>query len=98
MSVYDFATAVEDGATVPLFYENRSDLLEIDNPEINDELAEAVEAADVNEDQRAKLERDLAREYHVITSEKRLDKIARDFVAHYSGIWECGKARFSSVD
>lgn len=98
VSVYDFATAVEDGATVPLFYENRSDLLEIDNPEINDELAEAVEAADVDENQREKLERDLAREYHVITSEKRLDKIARDFVKHYSGIWECGKAMFISVD
>ena len=98
VSVYDFATAVEDGATVPLYYENRSDLLEIVNPEMNDELAEAVEAADVNEDQRAKLERDLAREYHVITSEKRLDKIARDFVKHYSGIWECGKAMFVSID
>ncbi len=98
VSVYDFATAVEDGATVPLFYENRSDLLEIDNPEINDELAEAVEAADVDENQREKLERDLAREYHVITSGKRLDKIARDFVRHYSGIWECGKAMFISVD
>ncbi|MBO7410533.1 MAG: type I restriction endonuclease subunit R [Ottowia sp.] len=98
VSVYDFATAVADGATVPLFYENRSDLLKIDNPEINDKLAEAVEAADVDENQRARLERDLKREYHVLTSEKRLDEIARDFVAHYSGIWECGKAMFISVD
>ena len=98
ISVYDFATAVEDGATVPLFYENRSDLLGIENPEINDELAEAVEAADIDEDQREKLERDLAREYHIITSEKRLDEIARDFVKHYTGIWECGKAMFISVD
>lgn len=98
VSVYDFATAVEDGATVPLFYENRSDLLDIENPEMNDELAEAVEAADVDEDQREKLEHDLSREYHVITSEKRLDRIARDFVKHYSGIWECGKAMFISVD
>lgn len=98
VSVYDFATAVEDGATVPHFYENRSDLLDIENPEMNDELADAVEAADIDEDQRAKLERDLSREYHVITSEKRLDRIARDFVKHYSGIWECGKAMFISVD
>ncbi|MBR2835744.1 MAG: type I restriction endonuclease subunit R, partial [Coriobacteriales bacterium] len=98
ISVYDFATAVEDGATVPLFYENRSDLLGIENPDINDELAEAVEAADIDEDQREKLERDLAREYHIITSEKRLKEIARDFVKHYTGIWECGKAMFISVD
>ena len=98
VSVYDFATAVEDGATVPLFYENRSDILEIENPEINDKLSEAVEAADLDENQRDKLERDLSREYHVITSGKRLDKIARDFVEHYSGIWECGKAMFICVD
>lgn len=98
VSVYDFATAVEDGATVPLFYENRSDILAIDNPQINDELTEAVEAADLDENQRDKLERDLAREYHIITSKKRLDIIARDFVQHYSGIWECGKAMFISVD
>jgi type I restriction enzyme R subunit len=98
VSIYDFATAVEDGATVPLYYENRSDLLHIDNPEINDELAEAVEAADLDDAQRDKLERDLSREYHIITSSKRLDTIARDFVKHYSGLWESGKAMFISVD
>ncbi len=98
VSVYDFATAVEDGATVPLYYENRSDLLHIDNPEINDELAEAVEAADLDDAQRDKLERDLSREYHIITSSERLDIIARDFVEHYSGLWESGKAMFISID
>lgn len=98
VSVYDFQTAVEDGATVPLFYENRSELLEIDNPEINDELAEAVEAADLDDNQRDKLERDLSREYHIITAQSRLDIIAKDFISHYSGIWECGKAMFISVD
>jgi type I restriction enzyme R subunit len=38
ISVYDFQRAVDDGATVPLYYENRSDMLDIQNPEINDEL------------------------------------------------------------
>lgn len=98
VSVYDFATAVEDGATVPLYYENRSDILQIDNPEINDELAEAVEAADLDDAQRDKLERDLSREYHIVTSSKRLDTIARDFVEHYSGLWESGKAMLISID
>lgn len=98
VSIYDFATAVEDGATVPLYYENRSDLLHIENPDINDELAEAVEAADLDEAQHEKLERDLSRSYHIITSSKRLDVIARDFVKHYSEIWESGKAMFISVD
>ena len=98
VSVYDFAMAVEDGATVPLFYENRADILKIENPDINEELAEAVEAANLDDDQREKLERDLAREYHVVTAESRLDVIARDFVEHYSGIWECGKAMFICID
>ena len=42
VSVYDFKRAVDDGATVPLYYENRSDTLGITNPEINDALLEAV--------------------------------------------------------
>ena len=98
ISVYDFATAVEDGATVPLYYENRSDLLHIENPEINEELADAVEAADLDDAQQDKLERDLSREYHIVTSSKRLDTIAKDFVEHYSGLWESGKAMFISID
>lgn len=48
VSVYDFGRAVADGATVPLFYENRSDRLSIENPEINDELLQAVEDADLD--------------------------------------------------
>ena len=98
ISVYDFATAVEDGATVPLYYENRSDLLHIENPEINEELADAVEAANLDDAQQDKLERGLSREYHIVTSSKRLDTIAKDFVEHYSGLWESGKAMFISID
>ena len=98
VSVYDFVTAVADGATVPLYYENRSDLLKIENPDINDKLAEAVEAADLDENQRSKLEEDCKREYHIIISDSRLNAIACDFVKHYSGIWESGKAMFVSVD
>ena len=98
ISVYDFATAVEDGATVPLYYENRSDLLHIENPEINEELINTVEAAALDDAQQDKLERDLSREYHIVTSIKRLDTIARDFVEHYSGLWESGKAMFVSID
>ena len=38
------------------------------------------------------------RDYHVITAEPRLDKIARDFVDHYSTEWESGKAMFVAID
>lgn len=98
LSVYDFKRAVEDGATVPLYYENRSDILEINNPNINDELLSEIEQMDIDENQIEKLERDLSREVHVLMSRPRLESIAKDFVLHYSGNWESGKAMFICVN
>ena len=98
VSIYDFNRAVEDGATVPLFYENRSDQLDIENPEINNELLDAVEEEDLDENHAEKIEKQLGHGIHVIMSEKRLRAIARDFVNHYSGIWESGKAMFICVN
>ena len=98
VSIYDFKRAVDDGATVPLYYENRSDMLQITNPEINDELLDAIEAADLDINQRSKLELELAKDIHIITSEPRLDTIAKDFVEHYSELWTTGKAMFVCVN
>ncbi|MEA5096241.1 MAG: type I restriction endonuclease subunit R [Sedimentibacter saalensis] len=98
VSVYDFKRAVEDGATVPLYYENRADMLEITNPEINDELLDAVEAADLDVNQKAKVELELRNDIHVITSNNRLKTIAKDFVEHYSELWTTGKAMFVCVN
>lgn len=98
VSIYDFKRAVEDGATVPLYYENRANKLKIENPKINEELLEAIENVDLDVKSRARLEHDLKREYHILTSKKRLDIIAQDFVNHYSGIWTVGKAMFVAID
>lgn len=98
VSIYDFKRAVDDGATVPLYYENRSDMLDIKNPEINDALTDAIEKADLDPDQQAKLEAEIAKDLHIITAEPRLDKIARDFVEHYSELWTTGKAMFVCVN
>ena len=98
VSIYDFKRAVDDGATVPLYYENRSDMLNITNPEINDALLDAVEAADLDVNQQAKLEMELAKDIHIITSEPRLNTIAKDFVEHYSELWTTGKAMFVCVN
>jgi type I restriction enzyme R subunit len=98
VSIYDFKRAVEDGATVPLYYENRADLLHIHNPEINDELLEAIEAADLDIDQKAKVELELRNDIQILTSKPRLDAIAKDFVSHYSELWTTGKAMFICVN
>ena len=94
ISIYDFKRAVEDNATVPLYYENRGEKLqELKNPEINEEIAEALEqAGDMDASQLAKLEREFAKEVHLLTAQKRLEIVASDFVHHYSDLWTSGKA------
>ena len=83
ISIYDFKRAVEDGATVPLYYENRGEKLgTIQNPEITQEIMDAIEAADLDVSQQEKLEREFAKEIHILTAQPRLDAIARDFVEH----------------
>lgn len=45
LSVYDFKRAVEDGATVPLYYENRADkIAQLDKPEITGRILDAIES------------------------------------------------------
>lgn len=95
ISVYDFKRAVEDGATVPLYYENRGDkIADLHNPEITDRILDAIERADLDVDQQEKLEREFAKEIHLLTAEQRLDSIAKDFVGHYFDLWTSGKAMF----
>ncbi len=95
ISVYDFKRAVEDGATVPLYYENRGDKIEdLHNPEITDRILDAIENADLDVDRQEKLEAEFAKEIHLLTAEKRLRSIARDFARHYSDLWTSGKAMF----
>ena len=95
ISIYDFKRAVEDGATVPLYYENRADKIkELKNPEISDKILDAIEKADLDPDAQEKLERDFAKEYHLLTAEPRLRAVAKDFVKHYSDLWTSGKAMF----
>ena len=95
LSVYDFKRAVEDGATVPLYYENRADkIIQLEKPEISDEILAAIEAADLDTSQQEKLEREFAKEIHILTAGTRLKSIAKDFVRHYFDLWTSGKAMF----
>ncbi|WP_449416096.1 type I restriction endonuclease subunit R [Phormidium nigroviride] len=98
ISIYNFRQSIEDGATVPLFYENRIPQLELTNSELNEEIADAIESADLDEAQENKLEREFARELHLITREERLDEIAKDIVTHFLGRGYQGKAMVVSID
>lgn len=98
VSVYDFKRAIDDGATLPLRYLNRGEKLGIENPQLDEKMAELIENEDLDEDQRRKLEREFKRDYPVLTSEKRLDAIAKDLVWHFNERGYQGKAMFVALD
>jgi type I restriction enzyme R subunit len=98
VSKYDFKRSIEDGATVPLYYENRGEKLRLDNPIINEQIREAIEQEDLDDDQQAKLTKLFAREYPILTAEKRLRAIAKDVVTHFNGRGYKGKAMFVAMD
>ncbi len=98
VSIYDFQQSIEDGATVPLFYENRTPELQLVNPDLNDEIYRLIEDADLDVDQEAKLANVLGRQYHLITRDDRLETVARDIVRHFLGRGFLGKAMVVSID
>jgi type I restriction enzyme, R subunit len=98
VSVYDFKRAIEDGATLPLRYLNRGEKLDIDNPDLDERMAEIIESEDLDEDQQKKLEREFSRDYPVLTAESRLDAIAKDLVWHFNERGYQGKAMFVALD
>jgi type I restriction enzyme R subunit len=98
VSIYDFQQSVEDGATVPLFYENRTPELELVNPDLNEDIYRLIEDADLDDDQQAKLEQVLGRQYHLITRDDRLETVARDIMQHFLGRGFIGKAMVVSID
>jgi len=98
VSIYDFQQSVEDGATVPLFYENRTPELELVNPDLNDDLYRLIEDAGLDDEQEAKLEKALGRQYHLITRDDRLETVAQDIVRHFLGRGFLGKAMVVSID
>ena len=99
VSTYGFQRAIEDNATLPLYYDARGDKLGVSGEGLNEKLAKAIEEADIEDaDVAAKLEDELKREYHVVTAEKRLRHIAKDFAHHFSTNWETGKSMYVAID
>lgn len=99
VSTYDFQRAVEDKATVPLYYDARGDKLGVAVGDLNERIAEKLEELETGDiDVQQRLEQELIRDYHIITAENRLEQVAHDFVQHYSTAWETGKAMLVCID
>ncbi len=93
VSIYDFQRAIEDGATVPLFYENRGQKIgTLRDSAITEEIRDAIERADLDVNQEEKVEQEFAKEIHLLTAEPRLRAVAKDFAENYSDLWTSGKA------
>jgi type I restriction enzyme R subunit len=98
VSIYDFARSIDDGATVPLYYENRIPELQLTNENLNEDMEELLEAAALDPEQEELLERQFGREYHLITREDRLETVAHDLVRHFTGRGYRGKAMMVCID
>ena len=84
ISVYDIQRAVQDGATVPIYYESRLAKLALDEeqrPNIDPDFEEATEGEEV--DRKEKLKSKWAQLEAVVGSERRLALLARDVVEHF---------------
>ena len=82
----------------PLYYENSIPELQLTNKELNEDLQRFIDETELDPDQENKLEREFAREYHLITRDDRLEKIASDIVSHFMGRGQFGKAMVISID
>lgn len=98
VSKYNFKEAVDDGATVPLYYENRIPELQLTNKDFDDDLNRILEEAELNDEQEKLLERQFARQYHLITRDDRLERVAKDIVEHFLNRGYQGKAMVVSID
>ncbi|MDQ3671598.1 MAG: HsdR family type I site-specific deoxyribonuclease, partial [Actinomycetota bacterium] len=98
VSTYNFRDSIEDGATVPLFYENRIPELQIINESFDEELTGILEQAELDDSQEQALARRFATEYQLITRPERLRRIAADLVRHFVGRGFLGKAMFVAID
>ena len=98
VSIYNFRQAIEDQATVPLWYEARIPGLQLTNEDLSDDLDRLLEEAELDEEQHKKVEREFARQYHLLTRDPRLDEIAADIVTHFLGQRRGTKAMVVAID
>ncbi len=84
ISIYDIQRAVEDGATVPIYYESRLAKLalnEAERPKIDEDFEEVTEGEEV--ERKEKLKTKWAQLEAIVGAEKRLRLVAQDIVTHF---------------
>jgi type I restriction enzyme R subunit len=95
ISIYDIQRAVEDKATVPIYYESRLAKLELpdaEKPRVDTDFEEATEGEEI--ERRERLRTKWAAMEAIVGTEKRLRTVAKDLVKHFEERFEAmdGKA------
>src|SRR5450755_3143343 len=98
VSIYNFRRAINDGVTVPLYYENHTPQIEIVNQEFQEEMSEILEGAMLDERQEQKVIEQYARAENFVVTGERLDRIAYDIVRHFMDRGYLGKALVVSIN
>lgn len=98
VSEYNFVQSIDDGATVPLFYQKRVPEVLIQNENLSDEFYQILEDENLDERAQEKLEKEFATEMEVIKRDDRLDTIANDITAHFPNRGYLGKGMVISID
>ncbi len=98
VSEYNFQQSMDDGATVPLFYQKRVPEVLIQNDELSAEFYEILEDENLDDAQAEKLEKRFATELEVIKRPDRLETIAKDIVYHFPRRGYLGKGMMIAVD
>ncbi len=98
VSEYNFAQAIEDGNTVPLFYSRRVPEVGLTNDWLDTDIDQICEEEELNDREKELLENSSSRIMEVIKREERLDRIASDIAHHFPRRGFLGKGMVVSVD
>ena len=98
ISIYDIERSIDDGATVPIYYESRLARLELDEDEkplIDPNFEEATEGEEI--ERKEELKTRWAQLEAIVGAEKRLKLVARDIVEHLDQRTEAVKGKAMAV-
>jgi type I restriction enzyme R subunit len=98
VSEYSFSQSVDDGATVPLYYQKRLPEVLIQNQSLDEDFYRILEEEDLDGREREKLETQFSTQMEIIKRDDRLETIARDIVAHFPNRGYLGKGMVVCVD
>ena len=97
VSEYNFAQAIEDGSTVPLFYSRRVPEVGLQNNFLDDDIVKIVEEEKLNDREEEALENAKSKIIEVLDRDDRLEKVAQDIAHHFPRRGFLGKAMVVSV-